>query len=92
MPNYRYNSQDYMRRKPRPQNLTPMPEACPSTPCPVCMEGRYDELSEMPLAMAYVPWQAWRDLYDAEKGFCRGTIFEELDKPFKGIGGCQNVR
>ncbi|HJB19395.1 MAG TPA: spore coat associated protein CotJA [Candidatus Bariatricus faecipullorum] len=42
----------------------------------------------MPLAMAYVPWQNWRNLYDIHKGFTRGTIFEELDKPFYGKGGC----
>ena len=39
------------------------------------------------LAMAYVPWQKWQALYEAEKGFCRGTIFAELDKPFEGTGG-----
>ena len=42
----------------------------------------------MPIAMAYVPWQKWCDLYDAEKGFAKGTIFQELDKPFKWMGGC----
>lgn len=41
----------------------------------------------MSLAMAYVPWQTWRDIYDAEKGFHRGTIFQELDMPFLGKGG-----
>lgn len=51
------------------------------------VEEKYDVLSEMALAMAYVPWQMWRNIYDVEKGFCRGTIFEELDKPFRGIGG-----
>lgn len=51
------------------------------------VDSKYDILSEMPLAMAYVPWQTWRKIYDAEKGFCRGTIFEELDKPFRGTGG-----
>ena len=42
----------------------------------------------MPIAMAYVPWQSWRHIYEAGKGFHRGTIFEELDLPFKGKGGC----
>ena len=46
-------------------------------------------LEHMPIAMAYVPWQTWRNVYDAEKGLCRGTIFQELDLPFCGIGGCQ---
>lgn len=36
------------------------------------------------LAMAYVPWQEWRELYDPELGLERGTIFAELDKPFIG--------
>lgn len=48
-----------------------------------------DPLEGMPLAMAYVPWQMWRNIYDAEKGFACGTIFEELNKPFQGMGGCR---
>lgn len=50
--------------------------------------SKYDELSGMPLAMAYVPWQKWCSIYEADKGFMRGTIFEQLDKPFLGAGGC----
>ena len=50
------------------------------------MDG-HDTIHNMPLAMAYVPWQTWRDIYDAEKGFHYGTIFKELDKPFLGKGG-----
>ncbi|MEE0172677.1 spore coat associated protein CotJA [Dorea formicigenerans] len=42
--------------------------------------------------MAYVPWTKWRNIYEAEKGLRRGTIFQDLDKPFRGIGGCQNGR
>ncbi len=90
MPNYHYHASDYMRRSPHAR--TAFPENRPQTSCPVYMEEKYDELNRMPLAMAYVPWQTWQNLYNAEKGFCRGTIFEELDKPFKGTGGCQNVR
>ncbi|MEF9942207.1 MAG: spore coat associated protein CotJA [Lachnospiraceae bacterium] len=47
-----------------------------------------DVLEGLPIAMAYVPWQMWRKLYDVEKGLCRGTIFEELDKCFQG--GCRS--
>lgn len=50
------------------------------------VDGR-NTFKNMSLAMAYVPWQTWRDIYDAEKGFHRGTIFEELDLPFLGKGG-----
>ena len=47
-----------------------------------------DALGQFPIAMAYVPWQEWCNIYPAERALCRGTIFEELDKPFSGKGGC----
>lgn len=77
MQNYRYPSKDQSRCKSPERNI-------------VCCNDRsgYDELSCFPLAMAYVPWQKWCALYEADKGFCRGTIFEQLDKPFYGMGGC----
>ncbi len=44
---------------------------------------------ETPPAMAYVPFQMWENVYDAEQGFHRGTMFPELDQPFHGTeGGC----
>lgn len=46
-----------------------------------------DDFENMPLAMAYVPWQKWQNIYDAEKGFCNGTIFQDLNLPFYGTGG-----
>ncbi len=36
------------------------------------------------LGMVYPPRQSWRNLYEADVGFDRGTIFRELDKPFYG--------
>lgn len=39
------------------------------------------------LAMAYVPFQRFGDVYEVERGFIAGTLFAELDKPFKG-GRC----
>jgi hypothetical protein len=59
----------------------PMP--APVTPC----EPAKDD--DMVLAMAYVKWQKWQKIYDAEKALYHGTIFQELDMPFCGIGGCQ---
>ena len=55
-----------------------------------CDVRSYDTFTSMPIAMAYVPWQVWQDIYDAEKGLHRGTIFQELDKPFQGVGGCRS--
>ena len=37
-----------------------------------------------PLAMVYSPVQEWRSLYDNELGLMRGTIFKELELPFRG--------
>lgn len=39
---------------------------------------------ETALAIAYVRWQEFGDVYEPEDGFTRGTIFPELDKPFYG--------
>ena len=44
-------------------------------------------VDSLPLAMAYVPWQEWRSLYEVEKGFRCGTIFAELNLPFCWKGG-----
>lgn len=53
-----------------------------------CMNTPSFPLKEMPIAMAYVPWQKWQKIYDVCEGFQRGTIFSELDKTFHGKGGC----
>lgn len=39
-------------------------------------------LEDYPLASVFAPLQCWRNLYDAETGLSRGTIFKELDLPF----------
>lgn len=41
-------------------------------------------INTMPLAMAYVPMQAWNQIYDTEEGFYAGTIFPCLNLPFDG--------
>lgn len=37
-----------------------------------------------PLAMAYVPFQQWNQVYDESESLCNGTLFPELDLPFTG--------
>ncbi len=54
---------------------------CNSNSGSSCMN---DPLSDLPVAMAYVPWQTWKDLYEIDKALEVGTIFEELNKPFLG--------
>lgn len=89
MPNYRYNTSDCTRRSNCGRQPAPAASVCPAPARPACCDDRaeYDEFNGLPIAMAYVPWQQWRAIYEVEKGFHRGTIFEELDKPFQGMGG-----
>ena len=69
----------------------PLPEQKSKNYCCDECVGDYsktDVLQEFPVAMAYVPWQQWRKLHDLGYGFQCGTIFQELEKPFRGKGGC----
>lgn len=43
-----------------------------------------EHVDHMNPGMSYVPWQKWEEIYDMEKGFERGTIFCQLDKPYTG--------
>jgi hypothetical protein len=49
-------------------------------PVPV-MSGVFPE--KTPLAMAYVPYQVFDKVYEADEAICRGTLFPELDLPFE---------
>lgn len=46
--------------------------------------GKCDDMEGKALAMAYVPWQSFRKLYEVCEGFSKGTIFKELDLDFYG--------
>ena len=87
MSNYRYNTPDYMRRMnsySRPSSSQTSP--CPSVPVTPCCDKKneYDTLHDLPLAMAYIPWQYFSTPYEPQKALKIGTIFPELDKPFLG--------
>jgi hypothetical protein len=74
MANYRYTAPEYMR-----YSNPPRPAVC---------QAESAAHSSHALAMAYVPWQEWNSIYDADKGLHCGTIFEDLYKPFCRSGGC----
>lgn len=47
-------------------------------------------LSNKPLAMAYVPWQPFENVLEGGCGLKQGTIFEDLIFPFVGSqAACQ---
>ncbi len=47
-----------------------------------CFPSKHDPVSGMALAMAYVPWQDYRNVCSEEEAWCRGTIFAQLDLDF----------
>lgn len=41
-------------------------------------------LDELPLTMSYTPMQCIGSVYNEQEALMRGTLFPELDKPFRG--------
>ena len=41
-------------------------------------------LSGLPIAMAYVPWQRYDNIYPMQQALKNGTLFRELDLDFAG--------
>ena len=46
-----------------------------------------NSIDNLPVAMAYVPMQRWERVYEPERGLKEGTMFPELNLPFKGYQG-----
>lgn len=49
-------------------------------------EDRFSDimLRNLPLTMAYVPFQQIEDVYNCDEALKSGTLFPNLDKPFLG--------
>jgi len=47
-----------------------------------CARNKDNIAPQVVLAMVYAPYQTWKDIYDPATALCKGTIFEELNKPF----------
>jgi len=45
--------------------------------------GDFERINELPLAFPYVPMQRFTNRYSDEDAIIRGTLFPELDLPFK---------
>lgn len=72
---YRMDEQESKQKASLPSTQTVMDATMPSQ-------------QQVP-GMAYVPAQAWNQLYPLAKGFQNGTIFPVLNKPFDPNGRCQ---
>jgi len=103
-----YAKRGYMRGKDKKPKMTykrtmykrcGYPQRREAAPIRICEKNEEDkcvsycsETGYPSLATVYSVNQCWRDILDGNEGFCRGTIFCELYKPFKGDkcknGGC----
>lgn len=83
---------DYRRNPYNRQNCCQQTETTrPATAASAASNNNSGFSDSFPLAMAYVPWQQWNNTYDLDRALMTGTIFPELDKPFRGVrkkGGC----
>lgn len=98
-----FNDFDCCHHKPKPQPCPPRPcpprpcppRPCPPRPCPPrpCPDPEPEEpnCAGQVVAMAYVKKQNFnqRNVYHCDKALRQGTMFSELDKPFKG-GACRD--
>ena len=70
-------------------------DGCKAPVCNMCEDKRRSwGLDGYPLAMVYAPIQRFGDMYDLDTALMEGTLFKELDLPFKGMtvtkgGGCR---
>lgn len=81
---YNRNMGSHQNTPPCNCNTTPIIEAGINKHCDKDRDCNNKYLDEMPLAMAYVPWQKWRKVCDGAAGLAAGTIFQELILPFYG--------
>lgn len=65
------------------ENETGIPASYEETPPEMPQESLFPP--HVSLAMAYIPYQNYENVYDDEKALARGTLFASLDLPF--IGG-----
>lgn len=61
---------------------------CPNMDHNTMNNMEMNDIDNFPIAMAYVPWQKWRDVVDGHKGLEQGTIFNELTLSFLCANKC----
>lgn len=63
-------------------NCTNNRQCCASNDVSVCERSFLPEV--MTVTMAYVPFQLDLSSFTPEEALCKGTLFTELNKPFRG--------
>ena len=70
------------RQSMHPRYMMPMYSIPKGQVCPLPAKHLQPMVMDRSLAMVYPEWQEFRDLYQPDVALCRGTLFQELDKPF----------
>lgn len=94
-PMYNRNHRNMAFNQNQCRNNYNIPAAMPMAETVNCgCEGREPDncVDNMPLAMAYVPMQKWRNVLDGCNGLSKGTIFEELIMPYYGSKSACRMR
>ena len=80
----RMNYRQQPARRPAPPQQQRQPVRSPATELAKAVLDKEGAFHQFQVAMTYTPWQRWGEVYNAEKGLERGTIFPVLDLPFAG--------
>ena len=83
------NSRNCLYRNLRYQNRSHFEQ----TRAPRAEEKNTDRCEYPSLAMVYMPFQEWTELYGYKAALCNGTLFKQLNNPFLagnrgGRAGC----
>ncbi len=66
----------------RTEETRPSPKDCLDKN--FCLDTDYNAVRSDILTMAFVNMQPIESVYETDDGFCRGTIFPNIDKPLFG--------
>ncbi|MGN1157190.1 MAG: spore coat associated protein CotJA [Agathobacter sp.] len=78
-----------MRQQPGYRTMKPYPATSYECGCYHKTKNNCDCIDQMPLAMAYVPWQQWEETFEPCNALLHGTLFPELALPFLGKRGAK---
>ena len=91
-PDYGYSNNSHQNMDNQYMNPPCMNNNCEEMMIPDYKSHNPQGYMHKPLAMAYVPWQKFENLYDMKEAFACGTIFKQLNFPFKGCSSGRSGR
>lgn len=77
---------DFLNTEDEPLDIAEAGIFFPSKPVPQPEDCKCDLscVDNLPLGSMYAPMQKFRKLYSPQEALCNGTLYEELNLPFRG--------